>query len=32
MRKLYSALAWTIAAGVVVQAATIAFGVGGMVS
>ena len=31
MRKLYSALAWTIAAGVVVQAATIAFGFGGMV-
>jgi hypothetical protein len=30
MRKLYSALAWVIAAGVVVQAASIAFGFGGM--
>ena len=31
MRKLYSALAWIVAAGVVVQAASIAFGFGGMV-
>ena len=31
MRKLYSALAWVIAAGVVIQAASIAFGFGGMV-
>lgn len=31
MRKLYSALAWVVAAGVVVQAASIAFGFGGMV-
>jgi hypothetical protein len=30
MRKLYSALAWTILGGVVVQAAAIAFGFGGM--
>ena len=30
MRKLYSALAWIVAAGVVVQAASIAFGFGGM--
>ena len=30
MRKLYSALAWVVAAGVVVQAAAIAFGFGGM--
>ena len=31
MRKVYSAIAWTIAAGVFVQSAAIAFGVGGMV-
>ena len=31
MRKLYSALAWIVAAGVVIQAASIAFGFGGMV-
>jgi heme A synthase len=31
MRKTYSVIAWVIAAGVVVQAAAIAFGVGGMV-
>jgi hypothetical protein len=31
MRKLYAALAWLVAAGVVVQAASIAFGFGGMV-
>lgn len=30
MRKLYSGLAWTVVAGVVVQAAVIAFGYGGM--
>ena len=30
MRKLYSVLAWIVAAGVVVQAASIAFGFGGM--
>lgn len=30
MRKLYSILAWAIAAGVVVQAAAIGFGYGGM--
>lgn len=30
MRKLYSVLAWTVAAGVGVQAAAIAFGFGGM--
>ncbi|GAB4100354.1 hypothetical protein [Sinomonas halotolerans] len=30
MRRIYSAIAWTIAAGVVVQAASIAFGLGGM--
>ncbi len=30
MRKLYSGLAWTVAAGVVVQAAAIAFAFGGM--
>ena len=30
MRKLYSALAWIVAGGVVVQAAAIAFGFGGM--
>ena len=30
MRKLYSVLAWAIAAGVVVQAAAIGFGYGGM--
>ena len=30
MRKIYSALAWIVAAGVVVQAAAIAFGFGGM--
>ena len=31
MRRFYSALAWIIAGGVVVQAAAIAFGFGGMV-
>ena len=31
MRKTYSVLAWVIAGGVVVQAAAIAFGFGGMV-
>ena len=31
MRKVYSAIAWIIAVGVVVQAASIAFGFGGMV-
>jgi hypothetical protein len=31
MRKLYAVLAWIVAAGVVVQAASIAFGFGGMV-
>lgn len=31
MRKLYSTLAWVVAGGVVVQAAAIAFGFGGMV-
>jgi hypothetical protein len=31
MRKFYSVLAWVVAAGVVVQAASIAFGFGGMV-
>ncbi|TFC61745.1 hypothetical protein [Cryobacterium sp. TMB1-7] len=31
MRRIYSAIAWTVAAGVLVQAAAIAFGVGGMV-
>ncbi len=30
MRKLYSVLAWTVFAGVVVQAAAIAFGFGGL--
>jgi hypothetical protein len=30
MRKTYSVIAWIIAAGVVVQAASIAFGLGGM--
>ena len=30
MRRIYSALAWIIAAGVAVQAASIAFGLGGM--
>jgi heme A synthase len=30
MRKTYSVIAWVIAGGVVVQAATIAFGFGGM--
>jgi hypothetical protein len=32
MRKIYSGLAWLVAAGVVVQAASIAFGFGGMMS
>lgn len=32
VRKTYQILAWLIAAGVVVQAASIAFGLGGMVS
>lgn len=31
MRKTYSVIAWIIAGGVVVQAASIAFGLGGMV-
>ena len=31
MRRFYSALAWIVAGGVVVQAAAIAFGFGGMV-
>ena len=31
MRRIYSVIAWIVAAGVVVQAAAIAFGVGGMV-
>jgi heme A synthase len=31
MRRIYSAIAWIIAGGVVVQAASIAFGFGGMV-
>jgi hypothetical protein len=31
MRKVYSAIAWIIAGGVVVQAASMAFGFGGMV-
>jgi heme A synthase len=31
MRKVYSAIGWIIAGGVVVQAASIAFGFGGMV-
>jgi hypothetical protein len=32
MRRIYSVLAWVVAAGVVVQAAAIAFGFGGMTS
>ena len=32
MRRTYSVLAWIIAAGVVIQAAAIAFGFGGMAS
>ena len=32
MRKIYSGLAWLVAAGVVVQAASIALGFGGMAS
>ena len=32
MRRIYSTLAWVVAAGVVVQAASIAFGFGGMAS
>ena len=32
MRKIYSVLAWTIAGGVVVQAAAIAFAFGGMLN
>jgi hypothetical protein len=31
MRKIYSVIAWIVAGGVVVQAAAMAFGVGGMV-
>jgi heme A synthase len=31
MRKIYSVIAWIVAGGVVVQAASIAFGFGGMV-
>lgn len=31
MRRIYSTIAWIIAGGVVVQAASIAFGLGGMV-